>query len=230
MYFQCNLLFFPAGESYKTKMTILPLLLESGCVKHLYDHLTEGCESSNDGCNRAYHNHSVRDGGRVTRNVSSEFTDLFHSFTNALKNAIDLKKTSIPELNGMLRPHKEDAQCFFRRYLKVVTTPLSTPSLCLTPRENPLRGLSFTFLGNFAKYKYASSQAKMEKLVRDLGGSILGGRVDAMAEQFDELRHAYVVLPDRTMLDIFERHPPEPQVDGPLMDEYKAERNSLKAK
>lgn len=171
----------------------------------------------------------MKDGGRVDCNVSPEYSDLFHSFTNAIQDALKFKKLTIRDLHEFLKPHTAEANIFFQKYLSVVTTPLKTPVLCFEPRPNPLKGMGFAAIGNFGKVKGASSIPLIEKMFTDLGGSNIKGRVDAMAANFGQLRHQYILLQDRTLLDIYEKPAPVNPTRQEL-NAYAKEQIKLKAK
>lgn len=82
-----------AMTPYKAKLLVLVRILESGNIRSLFDHLTEATENSNHGSHQNYQVHTIKDGGRVDRNVSSEFSDIFQSYMNAHKLGIMNKES-----------------------------------------------------------------------------------------------------------------------------------------
>jgi hypothetical protein len=194
IYFQCNILLFDvdfhgAFTPYKAKLLVLIRSLDSGNVYSLYDHLTEAAESSNHGTQLIYQQHSVRDGGYATRNVQSEFNDLFSSYMNAMKVSVNEQRFPRSEYERITERTLAQSD-FLDAYLEIVTTPLTVPQLQLGKTTLPLRGMSFATIGRFGK---DGNSDFYDKLITTLGGRLLTN-LDTKCEGYGTLTHHYIVV------------------------------------
>ena len=239
VFFHCNILLFnevQAFTSYKSKLILLPALLEAGGVKCLYEHLTEGTANSNHGSHRIYQQHSMRDGGYVTRHVSSEFSDPWQSYMNGIELGLKEQKVSIEQLTEMTGGYMLVGKTFFETYLQIVTTPIPTAVLAIGRTHLPLRGMSFEMIGNFTKVngKPAMNSVtgpRLKNLVTQMGGSLIEGRFANMCESFNKLQQCYVVLQDDEYLRIYIEgdYMRQNKVSGNLVQSTRGDFNYIKA-
>jgi hypothetical protein len=217
-YYHVNLLMFPIDKAftpYKAKLIMFPILLESGKIRCLYEHLTEATENSNHGVNNLYHNHSMRDGG-FQSNMSSEFEDIFSSFVKSVKLAADrnLQLAFVHELSGGKTDAEINEECR-ELYLDICRIPVPTPKLDLSRKENFFRGMKFFICGTFEelnpfifdqKLIKRVTKSHLESVITALNGEVVSDSMfSSMSESYSKLNHSYFVIQNDSFFKSFKR-------------------------
>jgi hypothetical protein len=213
-YYQTNLLLFPIDKAftpYKAKLLVLPRLLRTNQIHCLFEHLTEGTENSNHGTNRIYHNHSMRDGGLTEMNVSSEFHDLFHSFTKCITLGIERQTNGGSNPFDFLEVDTDSSQNWRAEYLTICRTPLPKLELDIGKKVNIFRGIRFYFCDTFEKVPPLKLKNKSKKITKsvltelatEMNGTVLAD-LNSLSESHSGLQHCYVVLQNDKLLKRYE--------------------------
>lgn len=212
IYYQVNLLMFPIGKAftpYKAKLMLLPMLLITGKIRCLFDHLTEATENSNHGVNAMYHNHSMRDGG-MHWNMTSEFEDLFHSMAKCMKLKLSrLHKSGLSTKMAFLET-EVPTDMSRNMYLEICRKSIPDLELIIGKTEAIFRGMRFFLCGSqFEKVTKFDSLSKVTKKALALVVSRLDGVVlcdsafDTLANKCNLLQHCYVVLQDDSYFEMY---------------------------
>ena len=232
------MLLFPihrAFTPYKAKFLIMVKLYENGTsINCHFEHLSEATENSNHGNNNSYNNRTMRDGGYVDRNVTSEFVDLFESFIKAVK--LGIRRDSIPtELSSTiiknLNQHLTWDLKFFPMYLKMCTHV--DPSRFPVGRKDPgsqMRGMRFFFIGSYtsmpAMVRPGSTIPKkmssilLKQLVNEMGGTcVTDGTFESLCD-YPELQHCYVVLQDTSLFKLLKEKASSTQDVAGISDKF----------
>ena len=77
---------------YMMKLDLMWRLVKNGHIKHIWNHMGEAGEKSHHLAQKLYHANTMRGGGRLERNVASEFSDLVFSYLGICRVAMSLKK------------------------------------------------------------------------------------------------------------------------------------------
>ena len=175
-YFHCNMLMFSDVKSmtpYKAKLVLLIELLKAGNIRSLFEMMTEVTENSNHGSHHLFQNHTVRDGGRIDRNVSSEFCDLFQSFMHGVELGIKCGHIKGSQMRTIMGRHgtSSESDCF-EKYLNIVTTAVHVPVLQIgkVTEGEQLRGLHFNMIGDFHQLTGMCSSLIVCHYINDMFG------------------------------------------------------------
>ena len=221
-YYQCSVLLF--GEEgltpYKVKLTLFPLLIESGYIRNPWLHMCEGLEKSNHHAHKDFQARTMRGGG-CSYHQDPMFLEIFFSYCKFLKLAVASGKKNRP-VSRELEVHQQHASLVV---LGVSLDHAISPSyqeICLKPHDvptidvgretsKPLSGMRFLLVGGFPgqpttdglkRTPTLSGHKMVEKWIQEMGGKCY--TKDAfmtLFKSFSRTPHCFIVLKDSGELD-----------------------------
>ena len=200
-YYHISMAFFGEVTPYKVKILLVPKLVESGCIRSPWDHLTEAMEHSNHRAHQFYHQKTMRGGGKLLH-VDPMLQDLVLSFFRCYihsKQQIAFEECMM-QLRSIFRPIPTfhiDYLWICRKTIKARTIQIDTPC----EKDSIFLGLRFTVFGDFRKANL--TQVQVNKMILECGGLVLTqDALKTLTEKHSHLPFCYVLVQNETDLRI----------------------------
>ena len=216
-YCHISMAFFGEVTPYKMKLLLIPKLVETGCIRSPWDHLTEAMEHSNHRAHQFYLQKTMRGGGKIIH-VDPMLQDLVLSFFRCYiqsEQQITFEESMI-QLRSIFRPiptFHMDYLWICRKTIKARTFQINKPC----EKDHIFRGLRFTVFGDFRKAKLTQDQVKM--MILEGGGLVTTQDVlKTLTEKHSHLPFCYILVQNDTDLRISTG---EPGVERPVEERRK---------
>ena len=224
-YYHISMAFFGEVTPYKVKLLLIPKLVEAGCIRSPWDHLTEAMEHSNHRGHQFYHQKTMRGGGKIIH-VDPMLQDLVLSFFRCYiqsEQQITFEESMI-QLRSIFRP----IPTFHMDYLWICRKTIKARSIQINKpceKDHIFRGLRFTVFGDFRKAKLTQDQVKM--MILEGGGLVTTQDVlKTLTEKHSHLPFCYILVQNDTDLRIATG---EPGVERPVEEREKIVENRERA-
>lgn len=210
-YYQVSkLLFGSKGISpYKAKLMIIPQLIEKGYIELPYNHMTEAGEHSNHRANKVFHTKTMRGGGTIFHE-DPLYLDMLHDFCSLMSDSYENAASAhLPQgleqrirdcytvvRQTLITPNFEDVET----YVDICQKPLPKAERPEQPvySEYPLIGMRFVFIGTMN----SKHEEKKQSIATSLGAEIFSHDQALKIATFGRAPNFYVVMKERTNLDI----------------------------
>ena len=220
-YYHLSMAFFGEVTPFQVKLLLIPKLVDAGCIRSPWDHLTEAMEHSNLRAHQIFHQKTMRGGGNLFH-VDPMLQDLVLLFFRCYVQSE--QQIAFDECMIQLRSKIRPIPTFHMENLWICRNTNKTRSIEINePREKDqiFRGLRFTVFGEFRKAKLTQDQ--VNNMILGGGGLVTTQDVlKTLTEKHSQLPFCYVLVQNETYLRIATG---EPGVERPVEQREKVVEN-----